>query len=179
MMYVPLGANPERPWAWPWHHWWPPMLSTSSYRPKPSLNTKIQVSFYREKARIQREGEKERWNLWRWAFGHEWGHWWGVGEGIWGEWWWSQVREWAELICRWIWLRSLCPCSRLCLFHSDRLHRPPPSLFLVCSQVSGDRLSASVCVSGSIVSESLGAAPVFHFFLPLVLWKFFSLKYFF
>lgn len=59
---------------------------------------------------------------------------------------------------------------------------PPSSIAVLClvagSLMSGYRLSASVCVSGSIVSESLGAAPVFHFFLPLVLWKFFSLKYF-
>lgn len=87
-----------------------------------------------ENSQRKRERGRERWNLWRWAFGHEWGRWWGVGEGIWGEWWWSQVREWAELICRWIWLRSLCPCSRLCLFHSDRLHRPPPLLCFVWSQ---------------------------------------------
>lgn len=87
----------------------------------------------RKREFIERKRERWRWNLWRWAFGHEWGHWWGVGEGIWGEWWWSRVREWAELICRWTWLRSLCPCSRLCLFHSDRLHRPPPLLcFCLC-----------------------------------------------
>ena len=46
---------------------------------------------------------------------------------------------------------------------------PPSSIAVLClvagSLMSGDRLSASLCVSGSIVSESLGAALVFHFFI--------------
>lgn len=62
---------------------------------------------------------------------------------------------------------------------------PPSSIAVLClvagSLMSGYRLSASVCVSGSIVPESLGAALVFHLFftscsLKILFFKIFLTK---